>query len=382
MVASYLAITAILGIIVCGRIDHAILLERRDGSALRVFSLAACLAVLISFILTVVFTFGRAEIAIALKNEKLADWLIFVPGSVFLIGMTQALIHWFNREGKFKLISLSRVGQTSVTAFINVILGFWLPLQGGAMIIGALAGQSIAFILLVWPFLRGRVLLKIGLDQRNSIYLTKYRNFPLFTLPADLINSITMYLPIFILGVMFGPEVVGLYMLTQRVVVMPVSMLGSAIAEAYKKEFLSGRSNPEKCFILYKKTLLWSIATGLPALLLFYLIAPWLFLLVFGEEWNEAGRMAQILATLYFMKFLASPLSYVFYVQSKQKEDFVLHVIMLIMSVLGLLLPYFMFQSLEYVLMGYVSSISSIYLYYIIRAGFLSNLKPPVFFVG
>ena len=73
------------------------------------------------------------------------------------------------------------------------------------------------------------------------------------------------------------------------------------------------------------------------------------------------------------MKFLASPVSYIFYVKGRQKEDFVLHIIMLIVSVAGLLVPYLIYNSIENVLIGYVISISSIYLYYIVRAGFLSN---------
>ena len=59
-----------------------------------------------------------------------------------------------------------------------------------------------------------------------------------------------------------------------------------------------------------------------PALILL-LFAPALFAFVFGPSWRAAGDIARILAPLYFLNFIASPLSYVFYVTGKQKADLV-----------------------------------------------------------
>ena len=54
-----------------------------------------------------------------------------------------------------------------------------------------------------------------------------------------------------------------------------------------------------------------------------------IFALVFGEKWKMAGHFAQFLIILYFFKFITGPLSYMYFIANKLKEDLLIRIPMI-----------------------------------------------------
>ncbi|MEJ7808154.1 MAG: lipopolysaccharide biosynthesis protein, partial [Telluria sp.] len=92
--------------------------------------------------------------------------------------------------------------------------------------------------------------------------------------------------------------------------------------------------------------------------------APDLCAWIFGEPWREAGEFARILAPLYFMNFVASPLSYVFFVAGKQKVELMWQVALFITTIAVFLAP----VSLRQMLWNYTLAYSALYLVYLLLA--------------
>ena len=55
-----------------------------------------------------------------------------------------------------------------------------------------------------------------------------------------------------------------------------------------------------------------------------------IFAFFFGNQWREAGVYAQILSGMFLLRFVVSPMSYVLIIASRQKLDFVLHIVVLL----------------------------------------------------
>jgi len=72
------------------------------------------------------------------------------------------------------------------------------------------------------------------------------------------------------------------------------------------------------CRRIFLKTLAGTLFFSLPPFLALIFFAPPLFAFVFGEPWREAGRYAQLLAPMYAMRFVASPLGFVLIIAEKQ----------------------------------------------------------------
>ena len=52
-------------------------------------------------------------------------------------------------------------------------------------------------------------------------------------------------------------------------------------------------------------------------------MADRVFVVAFGEPWRRAGTIAVWLVPMFAMRFVASPLSYVFYIAGKQHVDLI-----------------------------------------------------------
>jgi len=61
--------------------------------------------------------------------------------------------------------------------------------------------------------------------------------------------------------------------------------------------------------------------------------------LAFGERWRQAGIIAVWLMPMFALRFVASPLSYVFYVAGKQHIDLMWQVALLLVTVATLYFP-------------------------------------------
>jgi len=196
-------------------------------------------------------------------------------------------------------------------------------------------------------------------DQRA--YLARHEGFWRFSLPSSLLNALVGQLPLFLIGMRHGALAAGLYALTQRVLAAPISLLASSVLEVFKRQSVFEFQTVGHCQQAYRYTFRALLLLGLGPALALFLFSPPLFAWIFGESWREAGELARILAPLFFLNFIASPLSYVFFVAGKKKNDLVWQVALFSMTVCVFLAPGTLRQSVLWYAIGY----SSLYLVYL-----------------
>jgi O-antigen/teichoic acid export membrane protein len=214
-----------------------------------------------------------------------------------------------------------------------------------------------ATLLLAPP--RPRLALRPSPAMRH--YLTRHQKFWRFSLPSNLLNVLVGQLPLFMIGARYGALAAGLFALTQRVLSAPVALLASSVLEVFKRQSVHDFQAHGNCRDAYRYTFKALVLLGIGPSLVLLLFSPQLFAWIFGENWRPAGEMAQILAPLYFLNFIASPLSYVFFVAGKQKMDLVWQVALFAMTVTVFVLPGTVRQSLAWYACGY----SLLYLVYL-----------------
>ena len=86
-----------------------------------------------------------------------------------------------------------------------------------------------------------------------------------------------------------------------------------------------------------------------------------LFVLAFGERWRQAGIFAVWLMPMFALRFVASPLSYVFYVAGKQHVDLCWQVALFLMTVATLYIP----RSHASAIQAYSSGYAFLYIVYL-----------------
>lgn len=294
--------------------------------------------------------------------------------AAWLTASMQTLLAYAASHNAFGAAARSKVWAAGGIAVLQLTL-LLAGLGGNGLLAGhllGLAGGLAAARLLLKPpsaraprrhgwlaLLQSRWRLRPTPAQRR--YLHRHRAFWRYALPANLLNAAVGQLPLLIIGARHGAQAAGLFALTQRVLAAPISLLAAAVLEVFKRESVRQFQASGNCRPAYLHALRVLLLLGcLPSLLLL-LAAPDLFAFVFGPDWRAAGELARILAPLYFLNFVASPLSYVFFVAGRQKIELAWQIVLFGMTVCAFAAPWRLSANVS----AYAAGYSLLYLVYL-----------------
>jgi O-antigen/teichoic acid export membrane protein len=286
--------------------------------------------------------------------------LLTLGVAAWLMAYNQAVLAYATSNRAFGKAALAKVCGAGTVALGQVLL-LLIGLGGTALLVGQVAGLAIglaAAIYLLSPP-RASIAIKPTISQRN--YLIKHQSFWRFSLPAGLLNTAGGKFPLFLIGMKYGLPAAGLYALTERILSAPISLLAASVLEVFKRQSVHEFQTLGNCAGAFRSTFKGLVILGGGPALLILAFAPSLCAWVFGEPWREAGDFARILAPLYFLNFVASPLSYVFFVAGKQKVEFIWQIALFITTISIFIAP----LTLKQVLWNYTICYSLLYVIYL-----------------
>ncbi len=341
--AMYMAIASILGVLVTGRYELAILIPKQDRDAIHIAALSAGLSVIISGLLLLVVMVFNQPIAQLLGSPELSAWLYWVPASTLLSGVYQSLNYWSNRKSQYKRLAISRTAQSGSASLVQLGAGY-AGAGATGMVGGQLVGQALSTTVLTrLIYQEDKALIQTIQKNRIIALAKKYLNFPKYMIPGQIFNVASGHAPLFILSIFFGPVVVGFYSLSQRVLVAPMSLVGGAIGDVYRNEAAKYYRENGNCLSIYKSTLLKLLLLSSIVAFPVLFFGPDLYSLVFGENWRQAGEIGSILAIMIFFQGISSPTSQTILLANLQKIDLLWQGLRLGLSVLSLYAGYKLF---------------------------------------
>ena len=160
--------------------------------------------------------------------------------------------------------------------------------------------------------------------------LRRYRAFPFYTVPADLVNELSRRLPTFFIIPTFGTAINGEFSLTLLALGVPLSLVASAFADVFKQRAAVAFNEHGNCVALWKNTFVKLVLISTPIFLFAYLAAPTLVPIVLGRRWEHVGAYAQALTPYFYLSFIASPLSRTLFVAEKQQYDLIWQIALLV----------------------------------------------------
>ena len=198
----YISITSIISVIACLRYEYSIMLPESDEEAVNLLGLSFLAVVFVSGLTLPILWYFKEPIAGILNSQQIGDYLWLVPPFIFVSGLFLALNNWNSRTKLFKRLSLSRVFSSVSSTATQIGLGFAEKIGAGGLIIGSLAGQSIATVVLGGQIWRDDRKLIVRSLNWKKVYqgFKKYRKFSLMDTWGALMNSVSWQLPAFILA--------------------------------------------------------------------------------------------------------------------------------------------------------------------------------------
>jgi O-antigen/teichoic acid export membrane protein len=317
----FTSLIGIISIVICMRYEFAIMLAEDDTDAINIFALCLIIAFGISAVAGVVLLFVGHPLVNFLKSPNFYSFLWLIPIALLIQGFFAALNYWNSRTKHFGRLSIARVSASITTSVLPIGLAFMGGANAAVLIFSYLAGTFVFASVLGAQVLKENSALFIRSIQGSRIVanLKRYRKFPLVDSWSSFINNLSWQLPSLMLLYFFSETVVGYYSLSNRVIVLPMTLLGSAIAQVFYQRTAELRSNPENLSKSVELVFRRLSALGLFPAVILGIAGPELFRIIFGANWVEAGRYAQILSPWMFILFISSPLSNLFATLERQE---------------------------------------------------------------
>ena len=229
---------------------------------------------------------------------------IGAPFAAFLISISCFYQFEAQRRNDFKKSAIAEVTSKVWYVFSGASLSV---LAGGAGLImttafGAL-GKIFALRQLAVPYSKGDFL-------RAAPVISRFRARSTAMVFSNIVLSASSALPVFYIGSNYGANDLGQFTLVMATIFLPSGLVGAAVGNVFYQR-AAVLWNEGECMVLsdlWATTISRLLLGSLPIFILIYMVSPWAYPFVFGDEWRAAGQMAQALCVTSFFAFIAGPL--------------------------------------------------------------------------
>lgn len=370
----FIAVTAILSSVANGRYEIAIMLPNEDEDAINIAALGFSIALCFSIALFLPAIFLNTQITNLLGNQEISFWLYFVPVFVLMTGLFNVLNYLNTRTRNYNDIAKANVYRATVTASVQLGIGI---IKTGAT--GLISGQIISQVVSNYHLAK-KVQQNFDLKQVNIKEMKRlakrFKSFPKFSMWAILANSLAYNLTNILISIYHSVATLGLYFLSQRMLGMPTSLIGSAIGQVYFQEATKEKQETGIAVNTFmrtsKKLFMLSIIMFTPL----YFLLPTVFGVVFGPDWRVTGEYGQIILPFTAMQFIAAALSNTNNIFEKQKIALAWQIGLLFISLAILIVSNLYALNFETFLYIYTSVLT---LYYLVLYFILKKISEGLF---
>jgi lipopolysaccharide exporter len=339
VLAVFISITQIGEVVASLRYESSIMLPAQDEEASNQLALSLIITVVMSLLIFITLWLLRTWLVDFINMPELGPYLLLIPLAVFFAGVYNALNSWNTRTKHFGRVSVAKVINTGGTASSQLLAGLSGFSSGGFLIGGNIVGPMVSALFLgvkVWKD-NSLFFIKHICIRQMIAGMKRYRKFPLLNSWSSLLNTTSLQLPSLLLATFFSPAVVGYYLLGHRVLRLPLNLIGNSIAQVFYQRASSARVVGDLSKFVYN---IFSrlISLGMFPILMLTIAGQDLFIVVFGEQWAEAGTYIQILSIWTFFVFIGNPISNLTNVLEKQEAGLVFNIILITSRIVALVI--------------------------------------------
>ncbi len=312
VLGTFLSVTMMLIPVAALTYPIAIVLPKRDGDARGLVRLALVTALVLATLVALALQLFGERLAAVADISIIQPYLMLIPFVMFCGAALEISQQWLFRTQRFRITASVAVGHSLLFNSIRTVAGL---LQSSALVLVCTTAlqQALHAAMLGLAMLRAKPHTDnhhgdAEQDSPGMLELARqHSDFPKFRAPVMLINAVSQHLPTLVLAAYFGPAAAGFFALCKQALTMPTNLIGKSVADVYYPRISRAIHDREPVAAMLLKA---TAALGLVGLVPFTLVAvigPWLFALVFGEQWHVAGEYARWLALAEYVIFVSRP---------------------------------------------------------------------------
>lgn len=314
----FTSIAGVLTIITTAEFQYAIVLPKEEEKARALVHFSMILLVGTSLLIGFTIPFAQ-PIADLFKAPDLAHYWWLLPFSVLGLGLWNILSYWYIRRSSFNRISGYQMTQSLFSAFGKIGFGRIGWLQSGMILASVLAPllSLLISISLAWETCI-RALFSIEWKQLKQA-AREYSNFPKFSLPRALVNTVSISLPIWFLTPQFGLEQVGQLSLAMMAAVLPFSLFARACNQVLYQRITGLVQQQKNIRSLLQTFIVWTSVAMIIGMTVVYIFLPQMVTIIFGAKWIESADIMRRLFPYLMLTPICGSICFLSDVFGKQK---------------------------------------------------------------
>jgi O-antigen/teichoic acid export membrane protein len=333
--ALFIAITNTLSALSTLQYPSGFVAAKDDGEFYRIVRIT--LIVLVGFVLLsfIVLGFYDQEILEIFHVEELAPYVLLIPVYQFFMGMDYLLQGWNIRLKEFKRGALSKIFSTVLSKGVAIGWGLLVAPSAMGMIIGNL---------IVYPF---ESLIKLSQSVKQGISelfkpntwtewrstLHAFRAYPLYITPGIIISNLSNQLPVYYFSMAFNQTLVGFFALANSIVSMPLYIIINSSTTVFLQKAAEVKlTAPERLKDLVKRLYQRLFVISFIPLAAFAFLSDWVFVLLFGKDWQQAGVFSAFLAISAIFSVAALPLSVLFRLLNHERTNLIINIVFVVIK--------------------------------------------------
>lgn len=308
VMAAFSAAYAIAIPITTLKYDAAVILPKAASSAISLTALVVLIASGMALL-------AGGLLGVATRMSLLPDGYelnLWLPLAIWLGALYTLTQQWSARLSDYKHFARSQVIGTVLNIGTCLTLGLQFGGQPNYLVLGFVCGMvgSLSYMLLS----RTKKIehaFKVNVPsllRRANVY----RQFPVLVLPSTLLMTIGQTSLPLVLTTYYPLGDVGQFAIANRLLLVPTALIGGALAESFRSEFVRRQRERLDATSLFNKTLSTLVILALPMFSLLFVAAPWLFSIIFGSDYEEAGHVSRAVVIGVAAQFMAIPFVCVF----------------------------------------------------------------------
>ncbi len=309
----FMAIAGIISVIATLNYAKAIVLPRDDKDAAGLMWLSGIISLGISLFVAMLLFGFRGLLKNFMGIDSIESFLIFIPMAIFFAGCSNIFQQWMIRKKQFKPTAKIDVAESLAKNGTKTGFGLLAPTAFTLIIVTTLGDAFKAFLL----FTSARKLTglsdfslknpKVFKKDHLKLLAKRYRDFPMYRAPQNIIFAISQSLPVLLLASLFGVAAAGFYTLGRKILKIPASLISKSIANVIYPKLAESINQGNSIFDILKQSTLWLFALGILPTIAIMVFGPKLFGLIFGNEWIMAGHYARWLSLMVLFMVVNKP---------------------------------------------------------------------------
>lgn len=325
-ILSYIDILVILS---TARYEQAIMISKDKKEIAAIVKLCRIMCLAVSAIIAIV-----ACIILAFNEASKLDMLIlFIPLLVFFNGQYRIYLLLFNKYKEFKQIAFSDISTNISATIFKIIFGALEILKVG-LPLGTSLGRIVGNINYRWR------IRKISLPQPDKGCITamikKHRNFPLYSMPKDFINSFSANLPFTLLAIYFDEAYIGLFAMAFTFTFRPMNLINSAYERVLYERISTKYLNHQPIVKDIVRFFGYNYAVLTPLFVIAFIFAQPILTFILGAEWAASATYFRYMLPWIYTMLISSSISFIPNIFATQRTEAIMYLVLFVVRLAAL----------------------------------------------